>query len=224
MDYYTADLHIGHANIIQHTNRPFENVHQQTRVLRDNWNAVVQEDDTVYILGDFIWKMGRQECLNYLDSLNGQKVLIEGNHDKAMIKRGWYREAFDNVHTLKVKKYEDERARYHTRHVTLCHYPMRQWYISHRGGFHLHGHSHTNTFHPAWEMAMDVGVDCNSIIVEHAAYTPFSWDECREYLVRKQDAHFAKMKKWWYRQYHYLMVGGYKWWAQENWVYDGSIK
>ncbi len=50
MIYFTADMHFGHRAIITMQNRPFESVEEMDKVLLQNYNAVVQKDDTVYIL------------------------------------------------------------------------------------------------------------------------------------------------------------------------------
>ena len=55
MNYYISDLHIGHENILRFDNRPFADVNEMNNKLKENWNARVRSDDTVYILGDFIW-------------------------------------------------------------------------------------------------------------------------------------------------------------------------
>ncbi|MGH9119072.1 MAG: hypothetical protein ACRD0A_14675 [Acidimicrobiales bacterium] len=50
--WFTADLHLGHANIIDYSRRPFDSVDEMNRALIDNWNEVV-DDDEVWMLGDF---------------------------------------------------------------------------------------------------------------------------------------------------------------------------
>ena len=52
--------------------------------LRDNWQKIVTDDDTVVINGDFSWGMTLEEALEdfrFLDSLNGKKLISKGNHD-----------------------------------------------------------------------------------------------------------------------------------------------
>ena len=56
MVYFTADLHLGHANIIGHCGRPFASVEEMDRVLLQNWNDRVRPTDAVYILGDLIFR------------------------------------------------------------------------------------------------------------------------------------------------------------------------
>ena len=56
MNYYISDLHFGHANVIRHDARPFADVGEMDRVLIERWNAVVGEDDDVYVVGDFCYR------------------------------------------------------------------------------------------------------------------------------------------------------------------------
>ncbi len=51
--WFTADLHLGHRNIIDYCDRPFADVDAMNRALIDNWNHAVAEDDTVWVVGDF---------------------------------------------------------------------------------------------------------------------------------------------------------------------------
>ena len=69
--WFTADLHFGHSNIIQHCNRPFSNVDEMDNYLISRWNSVVKPNDTIFVLGDvgYDWR-------KYLPNLRGDKVLI----------------------------------------------------------------------------------------------------------------------------------------------------
>jgi len=77
--YFTSDLHYGHSNIIKYCLRPYENVQEMNKALQENWNNVVDKDDTIYQLGDFCFG-GKPEI--YLQFLNGNIIHILGNHDK----------------------------------------------------------------------------------------------------------------------------------------------
>lgn len=86
MIYFTSDLHLGHANIINHCKRPFSSVDEMDERLISMWNARVQPNDTVYILGDLIFRSAAAPE-SYLSRLRGKKHLILGNHDSAWTKK-----------------------------------------------------------------------------------------------------------------------------------------
>ena len=56
MNFYIADMHLGHENVIPYDNRPFRSVNEMNRALIDNWNRKVGKDDDVYIIGDFSYR------------------------------------------------------------------------------------------------------------------------------------------------------------------------
>lgn len=76
-----ADLHFGHTNVIKYSNRPFVDVEQMNAGLIKNWNNVVSKDDTVYVLGDFTLNRKLDLIREWCGKLNGNKVLVMGNHD-----------------------------------------------------------------------------------------------------------------------------------------------
>ena len=52
--------------------------------LRENWQAIVRPEDTVVVAGDISWAMTLEEAekdFAFLNSLNGTKILLKGNHD-----------------------------------------------------------------------------------------------------------------------------------------------
>lgn len=52
--------------------------------IKRNWNAVVEPDDTVIVPGDISWATRLEESrgdLDFLNSLNGKKLIGKGNHD-----------------------------------------------------------------------------------------------------------------------------------------------
>ena len=134
MNYYISDLHIGHANVIRFDRRPFANTNEMHRAIVDNWNSRVKTDDTVYILGDFIWAK-ENEWIYYVEPLAGMKVLIRGNHDPREFSAATKR-LFQDITNLK-------EIKDNSRHVVMCHYPIPFF----RAGFAptsfmLYGHVH----------------------------------------------------------------------------------
>lgn len=151
--YFWADTHFNHANIIKHCNRQYITIEEMNRSLREVWNMTVRnESDTIWMLGDFMFKMPRQakEDLHILfHQLRGRKRLIIGNHDirnPEVLRLPW--ESQDMLLTLK---------RNHRR-IVLCHYPLESWSGSSHGSLMLHGHCHGNLEH-ILPRRFDVGVD-----------------------------------------------------------------
>ncbi len=55
-----------------------------TDKIKDNWQNTIKEDDLVLIAGDISWAMNISETakdLDFIDKLNGKKVIIKGNHE-----------------------------------------------------------------------------------------------------------------------------------------------
>jgi calcineurin-like phosphoesterase family protein len=167
--FFTADLHLGHRNIISYCGRPFADVDEMNRALVERWNDTVSPDDEVLVLGDFA--MGRiAETLPLAAELNGRKVLLAGNHDRC-----W--EGHHGPVERETLRYLDagfDEVRQGTIHVDLggidvlaCHFPYegdsqeRDRHVAHRpadrGQWLLHGHVHETW--RARDRMINVGVD-----------------------------------------------------------------
>ena len=90
--WFTSDHHFNHLNIIQYCNRPFSSVEQMNEKMIEKWNKKIGPNDTVYVIGDFFLgdpNSGAKIC----SRLNGQKILVRGNHDKSkpqMLQSGFF--------------------------------------------------------------------------------------------------------------------------------------
>lgn len=82
MRFFTSDTHFGHANIIKYCNRPFANAGEMDREIVRIWNETVKPEDTVYHMGDVAFT-SPEWCKHIIENLNGTKILILGNHDRA---------------------------------------------------------------------------------------------------------------------------------------------
>lgn len=131
--FYIADNHFGHEKIIEYDRRRFDSVGQMDALMIQRWNEVVSDEDTVYVIGDLSFYK-EERTLSILHSLAGEKVLIQGNHDrvsprvaKCYVKREKYLEIMDG----------SER-------VVMCHYPMPFWNGQFKDTVHLYGHVHNS--------------------------------------------------------------------------------
>ena len=137
--FFTGDLHFGHANVIAFDNRPFESVEEMDAELIRRWNNKVGKGDLTYVLGDMIWKARNDDAPELIKSLNGQIILIKGNHDrflhnaKAKAALAGIKDSDDICVTLK----DGTKKR-----VILDHF-FKPMYNGHRHqAIHLHAHSH----------------------------------------------------------------------------------
>ena len=78
--FHIADCHFGDEDVIRVFRRPFATVAEMDRVMTENWNRVVGPDDTVIVVGDFTYDPDDRKRL--LQMLNGNKILLRGNHDR----------------------------------------------------------------------------------------------------------------------------------------------
>ena len=81
--YAISDLHLSAA-----VDKPMDvfggNWFDYWNVIKNNWKAVVSDDDVVLIAGDISWAMTLDDAIPDLadiDALPGRKVIIKGNHD-----------------------------------------------------------------------------------------------------------------------------------------------
>lgn len=176
-NFYIADLHFGHSNIIRYDNRPFKSIKENDETLIANWNRVVTKDDTVYILGDYSWNTHPETDVKLLKALNGNKVLIMGNHDK--IRSDAERACF-----VKVKDYMEIND--NGTKVVLSHYPILFWNGQFRDSVHLYGHVHNSA---QWNMIESWAEEARQLqdipmrmynvgcMMEWMDYTPRTLDE-----------------------------------------------
>ena len=172
MEFFTADTHFGHGNIIRHCSRPFIDALEMDDAMLRKLNAKVSPEDTLRHIGDFSWTdpipiLKRIACRNI--------HLIIGNHDK---KRAKQLETACKMGLLSTVtpygRYVD--TQFYGQKVTLCHMPMRSWNIKAHGAWHLYGHVHGTIKDPDFN-SMDVGVDAHD-------FEPVSWTEVVEYMSR----------------------------------------
>lgn len=145
---FTSDLHVQHKRVAEL--RGFETTAAHDAAIAANWEAVVREEDVVWVLGDLAMS-SPDAALALLASLPGRKRLVLGNHDAAhpmhrdaprYLRR--YLEAFEHVASA-------ARIRVEGREVLLSHFPYErdrhetrhaQWRLRDEGLPLIHGHTH----------------------------------------------------------------------------------
>ena len=81
--FLISDIHFDHENILNFTNRPYDNVGDMNEDIIEKWNRVVDKRDTVICLGD--WGMS-SSSYKFAHRLKGYKRLVMGNHDTGSLK------------------------------------------------------------------------------------------------------------------------------------------
>lgn len=157
MKFYTSDTHFYHTNIIKYESRPFANSEEMNDYLIYKWNEKVKKGDEVYILGDFAFCTGKQ-ANELLQKLNGQKYLVQGNHDSFLKDKEFDRKQF--VWIKDYAKINDDGKK-----IIMFHYPIQVWDCRHHDSIHLYGHIHSNLGNHSMEYdipnSYNVGVDVN---------------------------------------------------------------
>ena len=154
--WFTSDLHFGHSKIIEYCDRPFVSTDEMDAALIQNWNSVVQPEDTVYMLGD-IFFCNATKAVSILDQLVGNKILVYGNHDKVIRKNKSVQDKFAKVLGDYAEITIDHMK------IVLCHFPFLHFNGQHYGAINCHGHLHTSgsDYTQPGKRQYDVGVDNN---------------------------------------------------------------
>lgn len=137
MIYYISDTHFGDQKVFDKCSRPFRDLEEMKEEIVRRWNAKVNDDDLVYVLGD-IADNKYIEAIEIFRNLKGRKHLIIGNHDHDMLEEIKASNVFES--TQFISMIEDKG-----RKVCLCHYPLMDWLEFSRDGYHVYGHIHNKT-------------------------------------------------------------------------------
>lgn len=126
---FTGDLHFGHENVIQFDGRPFETVEEMDAEIIRRWNNKVDKGDLVYVLGDMIWKARNDDAPGIIKSLNGQIILIKGNHDRFL-----HNEKGNVTHTEKYNLENVRPSKWQIESMARCFLPhIREYFESKEG-------------------------------------------------------------------------------------------
>ena len=176
--FFTSDPHLGHTNIIRFCNRPYNDVIEMNQDMVKIWNETVPVDADVFILGDVAFRTSKNAIKHILDSMNGRKHLIMGNHDRL---NALPLDCFEHISMqdqIVIKQYNSDEDKNEFTTCVLSHYPLMRWAGITRGTFSLHGHEHGNIPNSEYMLnQMDVGWDTFG--------KPYSWiDICNAFTER----------------------------------------
>ena len=131
--FLVSDTHFGHAGVCHFTHgdtgvkiRPWTDPDEMDEAMVKLWNERVKPTDKVYHLGDVVIN---RKSLKIMSRLNGDKVLIRGNHD--IFRDDEYRMYFREL-----------RAYHVMNGMILSHIPVHADSLG-RFGVNIHGHLHT---------------------------------------------------------------------------------
>jgi calcineurin-like phosphoesterase family protein len=186
--FLTADPHFGHEGVCrfkvhegtpqERKLRPFDNAAEMNEVLVKNWNETVRPNDKVYVLGDVA--MNKNALHATMPRLNGDKVLIKGNHD--ILKKPDYE-----------KYFRDFRAYHVMNGVILSHIPIHKDSLA-RFGCNIHGHLHAHEVRKARGVDAKTGKvlysneadpDYLCVSMEHTNFTPILFEDALKRIVER---------------------------------------
>ena len=174
--FLTSDTHFGHLGVCQFTRndgvtklRPYTTPEEMDEDMIRRWNERVGPKDKVYHLGDVVIN---RKALPTLARLNGDKVLIRGNHD-----------IFPDV---EYRQYFRELRAYHVMNgLILSHIPVHPDSLG-RFGVNIHGHTHANRVKKACGFNVVTGtvlysdendVRYHCVCVEQTDFAPILFNE-----------------------------------------------
>jgi calcineurin-like phosphoesterase family protein len=171
--FLVSDTHFGHAGVCRFTRndgvtklRPWDDPDEMDEFMVKAWNERVGPKDKVYHLGDVVIN---RKALGIMRRLNGDKVLIRGNHD--IFRDEEYREHFREL-----------RAYHVMNGMILSHIPIHTESLG-RFGVNIHGHLHANRvmlsgFNGKITDIVDVRYHC--VCVEQTDFAPILFEDVIE--------------------------------------------
>jgi calcineurin-like phosphoesterase family protein len=131
-------------------------------------------------LGDMFWHtMSAEEATKILFRLNGSHAVIYGNHDELMEKNSVLRRHFAWI-VGSNKASGTEIITWNKHRITLNHFAQRVWDGSHKGHWHVYGHSHGAL--AGLGKSFDIGVDSH-------AFRPWTMEEIEAEMAKRPTHH-----------------------------------
>jgi len=187
MIWFVSDYHFFHQNIFEYepVRKQFQEKYIEEMIKR--YNSVVKPKDTVFFVGDIFvgFNQYKRKCESMLsekflakrilDNMNGNKILIYGNHDHKTDK--WYKDiGFQSTNAYFILNVNRKK-------IGICHYPLCEVYLDTNtslrefkkklGNIDLLIHGHTHSANPCQECE----IPHFNVSVENINFTPISLEE-----------------------------------------------
>ena len=168
--YIISDTHFGHWFANWFWNRPFKNLKAMNEGIIKNWNELVTDKDLIIIVGDFF--AGSKKFLDYLmESLNGKKILIKGNHDTKRRYKKLLKNGDIEIYNRLELSYKDELIIF--THIPSLDIPKK--------AINIHGHYHSVISPPRFDKSRYFNA-----CVEHNNFRPILLDEVLESKLNQE--------------------------------------
>jgi calcineurin-like phosphoesterase family protein len=181
--FLVSDTHFSHAGVCRFMRadgvtklRPWDNVEEMDEHMIDVWNKTVRPNDKVYHLGDVAIN---KKALAIMGRLNGDKVLIKGNHDI------FHLEDYTPY-------FRDIRAYHVLNGLIMSHIPLGEASLG-RFGTNIHGHLHEKRVMKARGIDAKTGATLYSntefdvryhcVCVEQTDWAPIAFEDVQKRIV-----------------------------------------
>lgn len=181
--WFISDTHFYHTDIlhfIDATGKPirgsfFSLEHMHEEMIK-RWNAAVDPGDKIYHLGDVLMGTSAWKFQELMPLLNGEKILIKGNHDdaKLSILAQYFKDVRSEIH----RKTPDGDVVLFTHRPVYLEVPEIETQSS-RVVFNVHGHIHQHVLKDPRYI---------NICVEQTEYAPISWSTIVERVQSRKVA------------------------------------
>lgn len=167
--FFASDHHFGHANILTFKRqdgtplREFRDVDHMNEHIVNCHNSVVRPGDKTYFLGDIVMSR-KSSALEILGRMNGEKILIKGNHDQCKP------EAY-------LKYFKDIRGSHQFEGLIMTHIPIHSESLA-RWGLNVHGHLHYQVVKMPLSQIPDPRYF--NVGMERINYTPISLEDIKK--------------------------------------------
>lgn len=167
--FFASDHHFHHASILTFKRddstplREFDSVSHMNEHIVNCHNSVVRPGDKVYFLGD-VTMSSKTSALDILWRMNGEKILIKGNHDLCKL-------------SAYAAHFKDVRGSHQFEGLIMTHIPIHSESLA-RWGLNVHGHLHHNVVKMPLSQIPDRRYF--NVSMERINYTPISLEEVKK--------------------------------------------